>query len=200
MKPNDPKPTAGADVVFCSEVTVAPPAACPFPETDASLRVVPKGDAADAPCPLYVDEEALRDAIRFGGTRRSVEVGGLLVGGHYTDGEREYVRVEDFLEARHLDSRATSARFTHATFEDAWRRIGGSGPRAHPRLVVGWFHTHPGFGAFLSQQDRFVHRRFFDLPFLVALVVDPVREEMLFFRWRDGEIKSTGFYLVRQAG
>ncbi|MEB3298012.1 MAG: Mov34/MPN/PAD-1 family protein [Candidatus Sericytochromatia bacterium] len=50
--------------------------------------------------------------------------------------------------------------------------------RARPEAVhvVGWCHTHPGHGVFLSAPDREVHARKFPLPFQVALVIDPMAE------------------------
>ncbi|MHA1978300.1 MAG: Mov34/MPN/PAD-1 family protein [Candidatus Hodarchaeales archaeon] len=44
-----------------------------------------------------------------------------------------------------------------------------------PEFCVGWWHSHPGFGLFLSQTDITTHIFSFQLvqPLSVALVVDP---------------------------
>jgi proteasome lid subunit RPN8/RPN11 len=61
--------------------------------------------------------------------------------------------------------------------------------------IVGWHHTHPGFGIFLSRHDEFFHRNFFSQPWQVALVVDPQRGELGFFQWLDGEIVDAVFLM-----
>jgi 26S proteasome regulatory subunit N11 len=45
-----------------------------------------------------------------------------------------------------------------------------------PEFCVGWWHSHPGFGLFLSQTDITTHIFSFQLvqPLSVALVVDPI--------------------------
>jgi proteasome lid subunit RPN8/RPN11 len=46
----------------------------------------------------------------------------------------------------------------------------------HPELeIVGWYHTHPGLGIFLSEQDLFVAGHFFPAPYQLSLVIDPIR-------------------------
>ena len=41
-----------------------------------------------------------------------------------------------------------------------------------PHLVLGWYHTHPGWGLFLSAHDQFIHGNFYGGPHHVALVID----------------------------
>jgi 26S proteasome regulatory subunit N11 len=45
-----------------------------------------------------------------------------------------------------------------------------------PELVVGWYHSHPGFGCWLSNTDMNTQTSFEQLnPRVVALVVDPIQ-------------------------
>jgi len=46
--------------------------------------------------------------------------------------------------------------------------------------IVGWYHTHPRFGIFLSDMDKFIHKHHFSQPWTTALVVDPVQETRVF--------------------
>jgi len=48
-------------------------------------------------------------------------------------------------------------------------------------MVVGWYHSHPNLGAFFSGTDRATQRAFFNRPYSVGLVVDPVRGEEAWF-------------------
>jgi proteasome lid subunit RPN8/RPN11 len=47
--------------------------------------------------------------------------------------------------------------------------------------IVGWWHSHPDFGCFLSSVDLITQKHFFHRSFQVALVVDPIRNEFEFF-------------------
>lgn len=48
-------------------------------------------------------------------------------------------------------------------------------------VVVGWFHSHPDLGAFFSGTDRRTQAGFFQHPFSLGWVVDPVRGEQAWF-------------------
>jgi proteasome lid subunit RPN8/RPN11 len=44
--------------------------------------------------------------------------------------------------------------------------------------IVGWYHSHPGFGLFMSETDLDTHGKLLQFsPFVVALVVDPETNE-----------------------
>jgi proteasome lid subunit RPN8/RPN11 len=44
--------------------------------------------------------------------------------------------------------------------------------------IVGWYHSHPGQGLFLSQTDAETHMQFYQFsPYAVSLVVDPRSSE-----------------------
>src|ERR1700690_3475000 len=64
--------------------------------------------------------------------------------------------------------------------------------------IVGWYHTHPSMGVFLSHYDTWLHRNFFPEPWQVALVVEPVSAAGGFFiRQKSGILDPTryfGFY------
>jgi hypothetical protein len=64
--------------------------------------------------------------------------------------------------------------------------------------IVGWYHTHPSMGIFLSHYDTWLHRNFFPEPWQVALVVEPVSATAGFFiRQKQGVLDPTryfGFY------
>ncbi len=53
--------------------------------------------------------------------------------------------------------------------------------------IVGWYHSHPDFGIFLSERDCFIHEHFFSAPGQVAYVVDPVRGLEGMFAWHEGK-------------
>ena len=66
---------------------------------------------------------------------------------------------------------------------------------------MGWYHTHPNFGIFLSHHDLFIHHNFFSQALQVAYVVDPINQTRGFFHWHNGGMAQvTGYYLTADRG
>jgi hypothetical protein len=57
------------------------------------------------------------------------------------------------------------------------------------KSVVGWYHSHPGFGVFLSDHDLFIHENFFSARHQVAWVYDPHSDEEGCFGWENGRTR-----------
>ena len=129
-----------------------------------------------------------------------MELGGILLGKECVDDEtgQPYVWVTQALEAKHYENTQASFTYTH----DSWEEISRERDRLHPDLdIVGWYHTHPDFGIFLSGHDLFIHEHFFAQPLQVAYVVDPIRQTRGFFRWRGGGLQQVGgYYLTADRG
>ena len=139
--------------------------------------------------PIFIHEQVLEEILDYSEQDLGREIGGFLVGGwHEEDGPR--VEVRHFLPATDARSKPTSLTFTHDTWSAMTRQVEQefSGQR-----VVGWQHTHPDLGVFLSGYDLFIHRHFFSEPWQVAMVVDPCRGEFCFFQWRADRIDDCGF-------
>jgi hypothetical protein len=64
------------------------------------------------------------------------------------------------------------------------------------RAIVGWYHSHPDFGIFLSDRDRFIQEHFFSGAGQVAYVVDPVRKAEGLFTWQKGKPVPAPHYWV----
>jgi len=53
--------------------------------------------------------------------------------------------------------------------------------------IVGWYHSHPGHGLFLSQTDLDTHMQFYQFsPYAVSLVVDPKSNEFGIWIYENG--------------
>jgi proteasome lid subunit RPN8/RPN11 len=110
-----------------------------------------------------------------------VECGGVLVGS-VQDGT---LLITSAIEARRAVGTATSLTFTH----EAWDEVNAVLAREHPdEKMVGWYHSHPDVGIFLSEYDTFIQTNFFAEPWQVAYVVDPIRDESAFFGWQGSEL------------
>ncbi len=137
---------------------------------------------------------AIQDALEshaFSETEK--EVGGVLVG-RLLQYEAE---VTAFIPALKAEGSATNVTFTHDVWADVLDRVENDYPG---QQIVGWYHTHPGFGLFLSEYDLFIHSSFFADERMVALVVDPLAGDAAWFGWDNGEIvKTSTFATEREA-
>lgn len=184
------------DGIAFGDVQVAPPAARPWPPDQPGVQVQAWGDADLARLPIFARETALADATVWVQARRLNEAGGVLVGHHGLDAGREFVTVDAFLAAPKCQAGPAHLVFTHEAFAECE----AAREQLDPSLaVVGWCHSHPGYGVFLSEADQFIHTQFFPLPWQVALVIDPRREELGFFRMAGGATTRTGFFLLGPA-
>jgi proteasome lid subunit RPN8/RPN11 len=113
------------------------------------------------------------------------EVGGVLVGVHIDSG----VSVRGMIPALEAVGERAAVTFTH----DAWEIVHRELDRRFPdQQIVGWYHSHPGFGIFLSRDDLFIHESFFSEPWQFAYVIDPIGLEEGEFCWREGGVVEAG--------
>ena len=73
-----------------------------------------------------------------------------------------------------LEGSAVSARLTPEGLAEVARTLAGI---RYDYVVVGWYHSHPGMGVFMSATDVRTQRAGFPHPHQAALVVDPVSGE-----------------------
>jgi proteasome lid subunit RPN8/RPN11 len=92
---------------------------------------------------------------------------------------------------------------THVTFtQETWQHIHEvKAAKFAESSIVGWYHSHPGFGIFLSEYDLFIHKNFFPASHEVAWVFDPHSDEEGCFGWTSGEIaRLKRFSIVHENG
>lgn len=150
---------------------------------------------------VYVEAKAMRQAEKH--VRKMTGEGkegmGLLVGNRFSWHGTEYVLVDGFVTAEN-DSTAVRVNFSEEAFPELAKMLRR---KMKGGMVVGWLHSHPGYGCFLSSTDISTQERFFDEEFHVAMVVDPTKEEnggMLkrAFRVEFGEPYEIAFAVVER--
>lgn len=144
--------------------------------------------------PLFaLDLGVLEDIVGHGQDDTQREVGGVLVGQFVLTPRGPLTRVDDIIIADSAEASRTHVTFTHESWDQIYRALEA---RDDDVRIVGWYHTHPGFGPFLSAQDMFIQRNFFDNPLHLALVLDPVQMIVAAFGWQGAEvIRSSGCYV-----
>ena len=132
---------------------------------------------------ICVRPEAHEHMLRHSKTDTSIELCGMLIGEVLQDDFGHFVVVDEMIEGEHADGSLAGVTFTQET----WAHIFHELDVKHPgKRIVGWYHTHPGFGVFLSSMDTFIHNNFFNLPWQIAYVVDPLAHTEGAFEWRNG--------------
>lgn len=155
---------------------------------------VPWGNPGDAKVVMFLHPMAYAMVCQHGQSSTGVEVVGIFVGNAYfcPQMEKYYVIIEAAIPARLAQGARTQVVFEH----EAWAEVLQEKETHYPeRRIVGWYHTHPGFGAFFSPDDDFWHKHAFVNFWQVALVYDPVNNEASFFGWSGNRIELiAGFY------
>jgi len=114
------------------------------------------------------------------------EVGGVLVGRIPSDGSLP--TISGAIPAISADEQRATLTFTQDAWEHVHRVLDTEFPQGDQ--IVGWYHSHPGFGIFLSGHDLFIHENFFGGPSQIAVVVDPHERTEGAFVWRAGKIEK----------
>jgi len=114
------------------------------------------------------------------------ETGGFLLGRVGFDVHRSawHVEIDEMLPVQPLTQNPVHFSFTWRDVDRARNQREATG-----KALVGWYHTHPGLGIFLSETDLGkTHRVLFNEPFQVALVYDPVRRRGGYFFWDAAQV------------
>ncbi len=149
----------------------------PEPLADLRWEEFRRGRQVDGPPPTapvaaFVSQTAL-DAMRDHATSSpGAEVGGILCGQAYRLEGTACVVVDasTAIPALAADGTPVHLQFT----AEAWDHVFAERSRAAADLeIVGWYHTHPGLGVFLSRTDRHTQAAFFGQEWNLAVVLDP---------------------------
>lgn len=146
---------------------------------------------------VYIKRDVYLALEKFAASDTTKELGSFLLGDYKCEKDGTYHAViSDYVEAKYTDAGAFTLTYTHETWNDYYEQK----ERLYPeKKLVGWQHTHPSYGVFLSQYDQFIQENTFNLPFQVAYVIDPIRGTRGFFAWKNGKINPLeplkGYYV-----
>lgn len=125
---------------------------------------------SSTPIKLKIHADVARRIRQHARSSMKAEICGVMIGYHLDD----TTVVEDCIRGEHSDQGGAHVTFT----QDTWEHIYQIKDLDFPdKKIVGWYHSHPGFGVFLSDHDLFIHRNFFSAPHQVAWVYDPHTDE-----------------------
>ena len=167
-----PEAFACADEILWHESqNVYQPIRRPLPEFLSTIEltshnnVVPESPLLvflEQTCAANMHQHAEQDILR--------EQAGILCGQAYLSDRQHYVVVESSVAVDTLGD-AAHFKFHQNSWPGMWNHleIGCN--------IVGWYHTHPAMGIFLSSTDLRTQQRYFSSPWQIAVVIDPVGQE-----------------------
>lgn len=177
MKEEDTKVDESRD--FVSATTEG----LPFREFPTAFERKPGSQVA-------ITDAVLNDIHTYGNEHLQEEICGVLVGNLYRDNRGAFLLIDASVRGEHANRSVAGVTFT----DETWTHIHTAMEKLPAeKRIVGWYHTHPGFGIFLSTYDVFIHQHFFTLPWQVAFVYDPCRKEEGVFGWDKGKIRPTSW-------
>ena len=173
------------DEIQLGEVRRLPPALQPRPDRRMDCSVVRCGSAGDPDVPVFLSYNGLQRLCEHIWSAAEVELGGVLVGDQCHDEQgNPFVVMTDSLAAQDYKNSAGSFTFTHNAWSRFTREL-DSLPGS--RRMIGWYHSHPGWGVFLSDRDQFICESFFVGRLDIAMVVDPQSKELGVFQHTDSK-------------
>jgi len=129
----------------------------------------PRG--VDVPLRSSFSKDAYAAVVSHAKESLDKEICGVLAGKVCEDEDGAFITVEAAV-------RGTAAKQanTHVTFtQETWNTIHKTMDKDYPKLsIVGWYHSHPGFGVEFSDMDLFIQKNFFRSPTQLGMVTDPL--------------------------
>jgi len=168
------------------------------PENQLPQNILAVGERVEENKHIYISQAVYKEIHKFTQNKTTDESGGMLVGTTIEEFGKTNIVISGFVEAKYCEATPTTLKFTHETWEYVHKEI----EKKHKgKKIVGWIHTHPDFGIFLSEYDRFIHQNFFSDDNQVAYVVDPIQNIEGFYFWINGNLeKCKGFYIYERTG
>ena len=99
------------------------------------------------------------------------EICGALAGEVCEDEEGLFIEVKAAIRGAAAREGSTHVTFTQETWNAIHRKLEQNFPKLQ---IVGWYHSHPGFGVEFSEMDVFIQKNFFPAATQIALVTDPL--------------------------
>jgi proteasome lid subunit RPN8/RPN11 len=162
------------------------------------LNFLTFGEIENTDVKVYIKQDVYKALEKLAASDTSKELGSIILGDYSQELGKTHVVISEYIEAKYTDASASTLTFTHET----WDYVHKEHAKAFPdKKIVGWQHTHPNYGIFLSNYDMFIQENFFNLPFQVAYVIDPIQNLRGFFQWKDGKVeKLKGYYIYDDVG
>ena len=168
------------------------------PSVQLPMNFLTFGEIENDDVKVYIKQDVYKALEKLAASDTTKELGSIILGEYCQEHGKTHVIISQYIEAKYTDASASTLTFTHET----WDYVHTEHEKRYPdKKIIGWQHTHPNYGIFLSNYDMFIQENFFNLPFQVAYVIDPIQNLRGFFQWKNGRIeKLKGYYIYDDVG
>lgn len=155
------------------------------PADDEGLGLVEFGRPAEQQR-VFMAYACLKQMLAHTQRNLEEEIAGVLLGGVFHSSRGVVTVLAEALPAAWTESGRGHVTISHEAWADIYQYLESLAADA---AIVGWYHTHPGFGVFFSGYDNFIQANFFSGPGQVGVVVDPVSKSILAFGCQDDQVR-----------
>lgn len=122
----------------------------------------------------------------------TLEIGGILLGNYSNSLNDSFqVIVSHFIP---IESQIEHNLHLQFDTQSLAKRLGDAHDLLPDKVVLGWFHTHPGHGLFLSKPDLSIQKGFFTQEYHFAMEIDSMTDEYdlgFFTYFEKGQMNNT---------
>ncbi|HEV3041049.1 MAG TPA: Mov34/MPN/PAD-1 family protein [Candidatus Angelobacter sp.] len=159
----------------------------PLPEFLSTVEITSHhgfaASCADGPLLVFFEQSCMANIHQHAEQDILREQAGILCGHAYLSGQQPYLVIESAVAAN-TSSDAAHFKFHQHSWHAIWEHLGNGSN------IVGWYHTHPAMGIFLSPTDLRTQQLYFSSLWQIAVVVDPVSRKMGVFHGATGTLLS----------
>lgn len=164
----------------------------PFPDRRTihwmpSRAYQPDAEYQNSDFAIVITSDVIEKTNRHVSQTLERELGGFLLGNRYhcPNTKRDYIVIDQYLEADYTEGTDVSLTFTHDSWAQLTDQLHG---KFYGKQLVGWYHSHPRMNIFLSAHDVIIHQNRFPDNWKCALVIEPEKRMGGFFGWHNGEL------------
>jgi proteasome lid subunit RPN8/RPN11 len=169
------------EIIWQESGNIYQPLSRRLPEFTASIELSSPGSFSTQQGDLrvFLRESCLKQMKHHAKNDVLREQAGILCGQVYIDDGEFYIAVTSAFPVNAVSDLA-HFKFDETSWEEIWGQLD------HSCTILGWYHTHPGMGVFLSATDARTQKQHFSSPWQIAIVIDPVSGQSGLFAGSEG--------------
>jgi len=126
------------------------------------------------PFVLVLPERLKEQMIEHAGRWITHEQAGILLGRAYRDpGGVVYTVLTAAVPVDDTEAGIAQVKLRASSWPSIWKEL----LQDQEQEIVGWYHSHPGYGIYMSATDQNTQNNYFSAQWQIAVIVDPVRRE-----------------------
>ena len=117
------------------------------PSVQLPLNFLTFGEIESDDVKVYIKQDVYKALEKLASSDTTKELGSIILGDYCQELGKNNVIISNYVEAKYTDASASTLTFTHET----WDYVHSEHERRYPdKKIIGWQHTHPNYGIFLS--------------------------------------------------